>query len=229
MSVKGCGEPGGSPGFQGEGNTRVERRALLTIKAYTGGRGAPFPRTANRAPAFSCPTATRSVRSLSSPLRREIDGLRAVYALRMGLLDLIRRGDYVAASTPTPGPLRGRSLSLVEVATAVASGLEPLTAIRDFLDQVQRRGDDELAALIRERPELTGDRKADALLAGVAEHLAAVRGLSCPGWVLGQERFLDRFWFVSSVVGFRAVALAQTPIALKRRGVFWPARSLERV
>jgi hypothetical protein len=147
----------------------------------------------------------------------------------MGLLDLIRGGNYVADSAPAPARLGGRSLSLAEVASTIAAGDEPLTAIRDFLDQVHRSGDDELAALIRERPELTGDRKSDVLVAGVAEHLAAVRGLSCPSWVLEQERFLDRFWFVSSVPGFRAMALAQTPIALKRRGVLWPARSLERV
>jgi hypothetical protein len=63
----------------------------------------------------------------------------------------------------------------------------------------------------------------------VAEHLVAVRGLPCPAWVHEPERFLGRFWFVSTVPGFRAVAIAQTPIALKRRGVFWPARSMERV
>jgi len=76
---------------------------------------------------------------------------------------------------------------------------------------------------------LTGDGRADALVAGIAEHLSATRGLPCPSWVRDEERFLDRFWFVSEVPEFRAVALAQTPIALKRRGVFWPARSMKRV
>jgi hypothetical protein len=147
----------------------------------------------------------------------------------MGLLDLIRRGRYVADTGSTPVPLGGRSISLAEVASRIAAGDEPLDAVRDFLDQVDRRSDDELATLMRERPEPTGNVEADALLAGVAEHLAAVRNLRCEGWVTEPERFLDRFWFVSSVPGFRAVALAQTPIALKRRGVFWPARSMERV
>jgi len=147
----------------------------------------------------------------------------------MGLLDSIRHGSYIADATPSTGPRRGRSLSLAEVANSIAAGDEPLPAVRDFLDQVDRRRDYELAELIRARPTPTGNRKADALLAGVGEHLAAVRGLPCPAWVQEQERFLDRFWFVSSVPGFRAVALAQTPIALKRRGIFWPARSMERV
>jgi hypothetical protein len=147
----------------------------------------------------------------------------------VGLLDRIRRGVYVADTTPAPTELGGRRVSLAEVARAVRGGDEPLDRVRDFLDQVPRRDDVELAGLIRERPEATGDRKVDALLAGVAEHLAATRDLPCPSWVHEEERFLDRFWFVSTVPGFRAVALAQTPIALKRRGIFWPARSMERV
>jgi len=145
----------------------------------------------------------------------------------MGLLDRIRRGEYVPGADDSR--LRGHTLSLAEVASRIAIGAETLGAVRDFLDQANRRRDDELAALIRERPVLTGDGRADALVAGIAEHLSATRGLPCPSWVRDEERFLDRFWFVSEVPEFRAVALAQTPIALKRRGVFWPARSMERV
>jgi hypothetical protein len=43
------------------------------------------------------------------------------------------------------------------------------------------------------------------------------------------DRFLDRFWFVSDVPGFRAVSIAQAPAAFCRRGVFVPERSLHRV
>ena len=67
------------------------------------------------------------------------------------------------------------------------------------------------------------------MLAGVAELLASTRQLRCPSWVREPGRFLDRFWFVSTEPGFRAIAIAQSPMALKRRGIFWPARSLERV
>lgn len=148
----------------------------------------------------------------------------------MSLLDRIRLGTY-AADLAAAGPdlLPGRGASLVDVAVRVSEGEDVLQAVRDFLDQVNRRSEGELAELIRARPGPTGDQKADALLAGVAEHLAAVRGLRCPAWVREPERFLDSFWFVSHVPGFRATALAQTPMALKRRGIFWPARSLERV
>jgi hypothetical protein len=148
----------------------------------------------------------------------------------MGLLDLIRRGRYVAdtvpdrcfAGRPKHEPCRGCEQDCRRRRAS-------RRAVRDFLDQVDRRTSDELATLMRERPEPKGSLKADALLAGVAEHLAAVRHLQCEDWMTEPGRFLDRFWFVSSVPGFRAVALAQTPIALKRRGVFWPARSMEQV
>lgn len=146
----------------------------------------------------------------------------------MSLLDRIRRGTYTADLAGADS-LTGNSPSLVDVSMRVAKGEDVLPAIRDFLDQVNRRDETELAELIRPRPEPTGDRRADALLAGVAEHLAAVKSLPCPAWVREPARFLDSFWFVSEVPGFRATALAQTPIALKRRGIFWPARSLKRV
>lgn len=120
-------------------------------------------------------------------------------------------------------------LTLAATAERVASGEDRMHAVREFLDQVSRVDDAALADLISQRPELSGDPRADALIAGIAEHLAATRGLDGPRWVLEQERFLDVFWFVSDVEGFRAIALAQTPVALKRRGVFWPARSMQRV
>jgi hypothetical protein len=119
--------------------------------------------------------------------------------------------------------------SLAGAADRIFQGEPILSAIRDFLDVIGRASSSEVASLILERPRLTSDSKADALLAGLAEHLAATRNVPCPPWVLEPERFLDQFWFVSRVPGFRAIAIAQTPIALKRRGIFWPARSLERV
>jgi hypothetical protein len=120
-------------------------------------------------------------------------------------------------------------VSLAETASRVAAGVDLLPAVREFLDHAGRLTDEKLALLIRSRPPATGSREGDALLGGIAEHLAATRGVPCPAWTREPGRFLDRFWFVSPVPGFRAISLAQTPMALKRRGIFWPARSLERV
>jgi hypothetical protein len=102
--------------------------------------------------------------------------------------------------------------------------------VREFLDEFALRGDDRcrLEAIVQ-RPELTGDPRHDAYLGALAEHLAAIHGLIRPGWSVEPGRFLDRFWFVSEVPGFRAVAIAQAPAAFRRRGVFVPERSLHRV
>lgn len=118
---------------------------------------------------------------------------------------------------------------LRQTAERIVAGEDRLVAVRDFLDQVPRRTSEELATMIEEEPQVTGDGQADALLAAIAEHVAIRHDLGVPRWALQQSRFLDRFWFVSPTRGFRAIALVQTPIALKRRGIFWPERSMERV
>ncbi len=148
----------------------------------------------------------------------------------MGLIDEIREGTYDPGPPEEPARWRASSaVSLARTAARIAAEDEIMPPVRDFLDQVGRVAEDVLERAVAEIPPLTGHPEADALLAGVAEHLAATRGLRCPAWVLAPERFLDRMWFVSSNPGFRAIAIAQTPIALKRRGVFWPARSMVRV
>jgi hypothetical protein len=73
--------------------------------------------------------------------------------------------------------VRGRLSSLAETASRVAAGTNLLLAVREFLDQLDRTPDDELARLIRDRPLSTGSAEGDALLAGLAEHVAATRGV----------------------------------------------------
>ena len=146
----------------------------------------------------------------------------------MGLLESIRLGTYVPDADPplaTPGHRR----TLREAAARVEDGEDLLIVVREFLDQAGRATPDDLATMIDARPALTEDARADALLAGVAEYAAGNAERPCPIWTSEPERFLDHFWFVSREPGFRAIAIAQTPVALKRRGIFWPARSLRRV
>lgn len=148
----------------------------------------------------------------------------------MGLIDEIRAGTYDPGPPGEPERWPTKvAVSLAQTALRIATEGEIMPPVRDFLDQVGRVEEAVLERAIAEEPQPTGHAEADTLLAGVAEHLAATRGLRCPAWALAPGRFLDRMWFVSSVPGFRAIAIAQTPIALKRRGVFWPARSMVRV
>jgi hypothetical protein len=140
---------------------------------------------------------------------------------------LITHSDWLAANPPAPERLSG---SLAAVAERVRGGEDFQHAVREFLDEFALRGDDRSRAeAIAQRPEPTGNTCHDAYLGALGEHLAAVHGLSRPGWSIEPGRFLDRFWFVSEIPGFRAMAIAQAPAAFRRRGVFIPERSLHRV
>lgn len=120
--------------------------------------------------------------------------------------------------------------TLAGVALRVRQGEDFDVAVREFLDEFALRSDEPAReGAIDWRPEPTGDRRQDAYLGALAEHLAVAHGLARPGWSVEPERFLDSFWFVSDVGGFRAVAIAQAPAAFRRRGVFIPERSLHRV
>lgn len=133
--------------------------------------------------------------------------------------------DWLAAHPP-----RGLTGSLADVARRVQEGEDFRHAVRELLDEFALRGDDRSRAeMIAERPGPTGDPRYDVYLGALAEHLAAVHDLSRPAWSVEHDRFLDRFWFVSEVAGFRAIAIAQAPAAFRRRGVFVPERSLHRV
>jgi hypothetical protein len=129
-----------------------------------------------------------------------------------------------------PPDSRRFTVTLAAVARRSAEAEGFRVAVREFLDEFAMRPDDRSRLqAVAEPPPLTGDRRYDAFLGALAEHLMASHGLRRPLWSLAPERFLDRFWFVSESPGFRAVSIAQAPAAFRRRGVFIPARSLGRV
>ncbi len=71
------------------------------------------------------------------------------------------------------------------------------------------------AAVLETAPSLTGTRW-DALLAGLAEHLAGLHGLEAPAWCDEPERFVAPPWVVMEAVGSRSVVRA--PAAFLRHG-----------
>lgn len=140
---------------------------------------------------------------------------------------LTTRSDWLRAHPPGEAQL---SQTLAGLARRAGSGEDFNYAVREFLDEFALRGDDRArSAAIEERPELTGDPRQNAYLGALAEHLATVHHLARPNWAVEPGRFLDSFWFVSDVAGFRAVSIAQAPAAFRRRGIFIPERSLHRV
>jgi hypothetical protein len=140
---------------------------------------------------------------------------------------LTTRSDWLIENPPAAERLNA---TLAWVAERTRGGEKFDYAVREFLDEFALRGNAESQReAIAERPQLTGDRRWDAYLGALAEHLAVVHRFERPHWSVEPDRFLDRFWFVSEVPGFRAVAIAQAPAAFRRRGVFVPERSLHRV
>lgn len=80
--------------------------------------------------------------------------------------------------------------------------------------------------LVEARPDPTGDRRFDALLAAMAEHLCAADSLPGPAWANEADRFLDEWWFVAGLRSLEADALVHSPISFARRGIFVTAGAL---
>jgi hypothetical protein len=140
---------------------------------------------------------------------------------------LITGSRWLSSHPPAPERL---SQTLAGVAARARAGEDFHHAAREFLDEFALRGDHRLRAeAISERPEGTGDLRYDAYLGALAEYLAGAHRLSRPAWSVEPGRFLERFWFVSEVPGFRAISISQAPASFRRRGVFIPERSLHRV
>lgn len=85
------------------------------------------------------------------------------------------------------------------------------------------------ARLFDQMPDSTGDVRVDAALAGLAEHLARHDGWAPPLWAFDESRYAKPWWFVSGVRSWHAMALVESPLAFRKRGVFLTASALDRV
>jgi hypothetical protein len=133
---------------------------------------------------------------------------------------------WLAANPP---PDTAFKQSLAGVARRTLAGEPFLLATRELLDELALlQTDQQRVRALRDEPPLTGVDHQDAYLAALGEHFALRFALQRPSWVTRPERFLERFWFQSDVPGFRAIAIAQSPAAFRRRGIFIAAGALER-
>ncbi len=89
-----------------------------------------------------------------------------------------------------------------------------------FADDFRAAPRELLAQLVNDPAPMTGDQHLDALVAGLVEHLCGRAGVASPIWVEEDGRFLDSWWFVAELPKLRALALVESPAALRRRGVF---------
>lgn len=134
--------------------------------------------------------------------------------------------DWIAEH-PLPDEAFRQSLALV--ADRIRAGEELRFAVRELLDEFKLLPRVDLRErAIATRPPPTGDPRADAYLGALAEHLAVVNDLERPGWSIEPERFLERFWFPHLLPAFRPLAIAQSPAAFRRRGIFIAAGALDR-
>lgn len=128
-----------------------------------------------------------------------------------------------------PPPDDAFTQSVAGVAGRAANGEPFLPAVRELLDEFGLLGtDDQRRRALAAPPAPTGHPPYDAFLAALAEHLAGTAGIERPAWTCEPHRFADRFWFVSEVEGFRPLALAESPAAFRRRGIFVARAALER-
>jgi hypothetical protein len=99
----------------------------------------------------------------------------------------------------------------------------------EFVEEFQQEPIDNRGRLLNGEPILTGLPQWDALLAGLAEHLALCDGREVPTWAHGPERFLNEPWCYFDLPYFRAQAEHETPEGFRRHGVLIRAIELERV
>jgi hypothetical protein len=95
----------------------------------------------------------------------------------------------------------------------------------EFLEEYRWEPEDAQAALLVDEPPSVGDERWDALLAAMAEHLAAKHDLAPPGWA--ELRVLERPWFPADLRVQRADALVHAPAAFRKHGVYLAAADLE--
>lgn len=119
--------------------------------------------------------------------------------------------------------------TLAEVARRRRGGEDLSALLREFLDEFYdavRRG--EAVSLIAEMPAPLPEPREHALLGGIGEHLARRWSLPIPEWTNDRSRFLREPYFTTELEGFKALLLAQSPLAFRRRLIFTEAEPLRR-
>ncbi|MFT3782310.1 MAG: hypothetical protein QM790_09865 [Nibricoccus sp.] len=106
--------------------------------------------------------------------------------------------------------------------------------LRDWLHELRLVSSRPLAAVaVAEEPprlsrKFAQGKVADAWLAAYAEHLAVKAGIQPPNWVFTSSRVLTEPIFneQNESPGLRALALANAPLAFKRRNIYTPSVDL---
>ncbi|HXL88631.1 MAG TPA: hypothetical protein VN969_06530 [Streptosporangiaceae bacterium] len=121
-----------------------------------------------------------------------------------------------------------RPMTLVDLADRLArtaDGKVQWKLVWEFLEEYRWEAADVQALLVHDEPAPVGDERWDALLAALAEHLAAQHDLAPPQWA--ESRVLQRPWLPAELQIQRAEALVWAPAAFRKHGVYLYARDQE--
>jgi DNA-binding XRE family transcriptional regulator len=97
-------------------------------------------------------------------------------------------------------------------------------ALFDFVDAFRRTRD---LALVATPPDLGLETRLQVLLAAVVEQLCRELALAPPLW-LNAMSVLPQPWFVADVQNLKAMAIIESPIAFRKRGIFVLSNFLDR-
>ncbi len=121
-----------------------------------------------------------------------------------------------------------RPATLVEVAEAAKAGEDSYrVALAGFLDRFYmnpawRQG------MIDAKPPVTEIAITDAYIGAVGEHLARRWGLAVPSWTADPRRTLRSPVFAGGIEALKAMLLAQSPLAFRKRMIFVEHEPLRR-
>ena len=119
--------------------------------------------------------------------------------------------------------------TLVEVARRRKAGGDFSLLLREFLDEFYESLRSGVAGTsIAGDPVALSDPQEQALLGAIGEHLARRWNLAIPPWTEDPSRFLHRPYFTTTIEGLKALLLAESPIAFRRRLIFTEAEPLRR-
>jgi hypothetical protein len=121
-----------------------------------------------------------------------------------------------------------RPMTLANLADRLASAIDDKIRwklVWEFLEEYRWEPTGIQPSLLHDEPASVGDERWDALLAALAEHLAAQHDLAPPAW--SELRVLRRPWFPAELRIQRADALVWAPAAFRKHGVYVSARDLE--
>ncbi|MGH6931120.1 MAG: hypothetical protein ACREEE_01655 [Dongiaceae bacterium] len=109
---------------------------------------------------------------------------------------------------------------------AGGSRVDFVRLVAEFLDDFYAHPETRQSMIIDEPP--TFGEFEDAWLGAVAEYLARRWGLMIPTWVDQPGRFLSRPHFAGDLQSLKAILLAESPLAFRKRQIFVESEPLRR-